>query len=167
VKASLLLRNRQRTCRVNLRYLHKVVCSFLQQHLKSKSYEVDIHLVDRSTITWLNETYLKHQGSTDVITFDYTEGNREWLGGELFVSMPEAVAQAVQFRTSWQSELVRYIVHGILHLSGFNDRTDRERLRMKKEEDRWMRRLRGSFDFGLLALAEAKTAKKIGRQLKG
>jgi rRNA maturation RNase YbeY len=140
---------------------------FLEQHLGSKPYELGIHLVDRPKITWLNETYLRHRGSTDVITFDYTEGDPEWFAGDLFVSMPEAVAQAAQFRTSWQSELVRYILHGILHLSGYNDGTDRERRQMKKEEDRWVRRLRATFDFGLLTSAKAKTAKEPGRTARG
>jgi probable rRNA maturation factor len=83
-----------------------------------------------------------------VITFDYHDAARpEWLGGEIFVCVPEAIAQAHRFRTDWQSEVVRYIVHGILHLLGYADHTPLARQRMKREEDRLVRRLASECNF--------------------
>ncbi|PYJ97280.1 MAG: hypothetical protein DME23_16275, partial [Verrucomicrobia bacterium] len=62
-----------------------------------------------------------------------------------------AVAQARRFRTTWQSELVRYLVHGVLHLRGYNDRQPKFRRVMKREEDRLVRELTRLFPLSKLA----------------
>ena len=118
----------------------------------------------------LNESFLHHRGSTDVITFDYTEavrGRTRWhlavaekklhakqqddrpalLHGEIFLCANEAVVQARRFRATWQSELVRYVVHGVLHLLGYDDRNRGARRKMKAAEERLVRQLAGEFDF--------------------
>ena len=84
------------------------------------------------------KSYLRHDGSTDVIAFDYAKiagqavqpvpktawtengqaGSLSALHGEIFICVDEAVLQARKFHTSWQSEIVRYLVHGVLHLLG-------------------------------------------------
>jgi probable rRNA maturation factor len=116
--------------------------------LGREEFELGIHLVGAATMIKVNETYLRHEGSTDVITFNYCDGSRpEWMGGEIFVCVPEAVSQALRFRTSWQSEVVRYIVHAVLHLSGHDDQTPGQRRKMKREENRLLKRL--SIDFSL------------------
>ena len=69
------------------------------------------------------------------------------LHGELFVCVDVAVAQARLFRVHWQSEVVRYIVHGILHLQGFDDRKPGPRRRMKRQEERLLKHLAGRFEF--------------------
>jgi rRNA maturation RNase YbeY len=85
----------------------------------------------------LNETFLKHAGATDVITFDYSDSaSPALLSGELFICVEEAVSQARRFRTTWPSELVRYLVHGVLHLRGYGDARPADRRKMKREEDR-------------------------------
>ena len=73
------------------------------------------------------------------------------LHGELFVCVDEAVAQAKQFRTTWQSEVVRYIVHGVLHLLGHDDLKPALRRKMKRAENRLVRRLAGRFSLAQLA----------------
>jgi probable rRNA maturation factor len=62
------------------------------------------------------------------------------------------VAQARRFHVHWQSELVRYIVHGLLHLQGFEDLDPAARRRMKRQEDRLLKHLAGRFDFDDLSL---------------
>ena len=62
------------------------------------------------------------------------------LHGEIFVCVDEAVLQARKFGTSWQSEIVRYIVHGVLHLLGFDDSSAGARRKMKREENRLVAR---------------------------
>jgi len=64
---------------------------------------------------------LRHAGATDVIAFDYSI-RASHLRGEIFICVDEALVQARRFRTTWQSESVRYVVHGVLHLLGFDDR---------------------------------------------
>jgi rRNA maturation RNase YbeY len=67
--------------------------------------------------------------------------------GELFVCLDEAVGQCRRFNTLWQSELVRYVVHGLLHLRGYDDRQPAARRQMKREEDRLLTQLAGRFPF--------------------
>jgi probable rRNA maturation factor len=118
------------------------------------SFELGLHLVGELEMTRLNETYLHHRGSTDVITFDYCEPNQtDFLMGEIFVCVPEAMTQARRFRTSWQKEVVRYAVHGVLHLCGYDDQAGRSRRKMKKEENRLLKRLAARFRVNLLGSA--------------
>ena len=97
-------------------------------------------------MTYLNEKFLKHQGSTDVLAFNYSEPERPTLVGEIFVCADEALIQAARFHASWQSELVRYIIHGALHLMGYDDHPQRLRRQMKLRENLVLRQLSGRFD---------------------
>jgi probable rRNA maturation factor len=109
--------------------------------LKIEEAELGINLVAAREMTLINETFLRHEGSTDVITFDYSNaecGVRSAelnLHGEIFVCVDEAVLQAIKFKTTWQSEIVRYLVHGVLHLLGHDDRHTAARRKMKREEN--------------------------------
>ncbi len=78
-------------------------------------------------------------------------GERRPLHGEIFVCLPEAMKQARRFRTTWQTELVRYLVHAILHLSGYDDRTPAKRRVMKRAEDKALRTLRTRYYFEKMA----------------
>jgi probable rRNA maturation factor len=156
-KRILALRNRQRLRRVDLRLLRRIARALLRKACADTPFDLAIHIVAAPEITRLNEEFLHHQGSTDVITFDYAEpaarpASPRWspapLHGEILVCMDEAICQARRFHTTWQSELVRYVVHGLLHLRGEDDRTARARRRMKAAEDALMRRLAREFDFG-------------------
>jgi probable rRNA maturation factor len=73
------------------------------------------------------------------------------LHGEIVICVDEALAQARRFRTPWQSELARYLVHGILHLRGFDDRRPAQRRKMKRAEDRFLRQLACRFDLRRLS----------------
>ena len=152
----LVIANRQRKRKINRRRLRQIV-SGLCAELGIPEITLGIHLVGASEMTRVNETFLRHAGSTDVITFDHSDpvtGLRPAtspLHGELFVCVDEAVLQAKQFRTRWQSEVVRYIVHGVLHLQGHDDRRAADRRRMKGEEDRLVRGLARRFSLAQLS----------------
>ncbi len=185
-RPALVLRNRQRARRVNLPLLRQIVATLLQHLLPDRLVDLGIHIVDAPEITRLNETFLHHLGTTDVITFDYatppdpcmpkvsstssstlshyttppdpgrarrrTRAPRSDCPappphGEIFVCLDEARSQARRFRTTWQRELVRYIIHGILHLLGYKDHAVSARQRMKRQEDRLLRHLAKGFDF--------------------
>jgi probable rRNA maturation factor len=75
------------------------------------------------------------------------------LHGELFVCVDEAVLQAKQFKTRWQSEIVRYIVHGVLHLRGHDDLEPDLRRKMKRAENRLVRALAKRFSLAQLSAA--------------
>jgi probable rRNA maturation factor len=72
------------------------------------------------------------------------------IHGELFICVDDAILQAKAFKTSWQSEVVRYIVHGVLHLLGHDDLKPALRRKMKREENRLVRLLAKRFLFAQL-----------------
>jgi probable rRNA maturation factor len=137
--------NRQRKRKINSRLLKKIVGTLLTE-LDIQETELGINLVAASEMALVNETFLQHKGSTDVITFNYsdkTEGT--FLRGEFFVCVDEAFLQARKYGTNWQSEVVRYIVHGVLHLLGHDDLKSNLRRKMKREENRLVRLLAKRF----------------------
>jgi probable rRNA maturation factor len=132
---TLCFRNRQRVCPIDVRLLRRMVRHALTHHFRAGSYELCLHLVEAKEMARINEKFLQHIGPTDVITFSDMEG-RAGLHGEIFICPAVAVAHAKEFRTSWQEEIVRYAIHGLLHLQGHDDRSPVARKAMKREEDR-------------------------------
>ena len=147
--------NRQRTKKINTRLLKQIVGDLFAES-KIEQADLGIHLVAAPEMTRLNEKFLRHAGPTDVITFDYSTprpqipGPGRLLHGEIFVCVDEAVLQARRFGTSWQSEVVRYIVHGILHLLGFDDSNADVRRKMRREENRRLRAIARRFPLSKL-----------------
>lgn len=82
----------------------------------------------------VNRQYLHHDYYTDIITFDYTEGDR--ISGDLFISLDTVHTNAGKFNTPYETELHRVIIHGILHLCGINDKGPGEREIMEAAENR-------------------------------
>lgn len=88
---------------------------------------------DDEKILEVNRQFLNHDYYTDIITFDYTAGKR--IGGDMFISLDTVRTNAVQFGATYDSELLRVIIHGILHLCGINDKGPGEREIMEAEEN--------------------------------
>ena len=82
----------------------------------------------------VNREYLQHDYYTDIITFDYTEG--DLIGGDLFISLDTVKSNSEQFATEYDEELHRTIIHGILHLCGINDKGPGEREIMEAAENK-------------------------------
>lgn len=82
----------------------------------------------------VNREYLQHDYYTDIITFDYCEGNT--LSGDLFISLDTVKTNAEEFKTNYEEELHRTIIHGILHLCGINDKGEGEREIMEAAENK-------------------------------
>ena len=82
----------------------------------------------------VNREYLQHDYYTDIITFDYTEG--DVISGDLFISLDTVHTNAEQVGTAYDEELHRVIIHGILHLCGINDKGPGEREIMEAAENR-------------------------------
>ncbi len=117
---NVVIANRQRTKKINARLLKQIVAGLFAE-LKITEAELGINLVGAKEMVKVNWQFLQHKGSTDVITFSYKKPELK-LHGELFICVEEAVLQAKSFKTIWQSEVVRYVIHGILHLRGYDDR---------------------------------------------
>lgn len=82
----------------------------------------------------VNREFLKHDYYTDIITFDYTDGNK--ISGDLFISLDTVKTNAETFHTPYNEELHRTIIHGILHLCGINDKGPGEREIMEENENK-------------------------------
>lgn len=150
---SVALRSHLRRPLVDLRLLRKITRHLLQTCAPAR-WELGLHLVDGPKMARLNETYLQHSGPTDVITFDYSETPRcspaDPVHGEIFICLDVARRQALEFHTTWPAELVRYLVHGVLHLLGHDDLDPVSRRKMKREENRLTRALAAEFSFASL-----------------
>lgn len=88
---------------------------------------------DDERILEVNREYLQHDYYTDIITFDYTEGDT--ISGDLFISLDTVKTNSEQFGTEYDEELHRTIIHGILHLCGINDKGPGERAIMEAAEN--------------------------------
>ncbi len=155
--------NRQRTRKIHSRLLKRIAAELLAG-LKIKHAELEITLLAAPEMTCLNESFLRHEGPTDVIAFDYRGDAPPGtppppaLRGEIFICVDEAVLQAKKFKTRWQSEIVRYLVHGVLHLLGYDDSRAPARRAMRREENRWLRGLTRRFSLAHLAGATKLSA---------
>ena len=88
---------------------------------------------DDAKILEVNRQYLQHDYYTDIITFDYCEGNT--LHGDIFVSLDTVRSNAAEFGATFNNELHRILIHGILHLCGINDKGPGERELMEEAEN--------------------------------
>lgn len=137
----LRLFNRQRSRLLDLHQLRRMTLHLLADLLKARQFDLVIQFVGSKKMARFNERYLRHLGTTDVITLDYSDGTADQVVGEIFICVDEACAQAKLFRTSWRAEVLRYIVHGVLHLRGHDDLRPAARRRMKREEDLLLKKL--------------------------
>lgn len=102
--------------------------------------EVQINFLDENQILELNKEYLQHDYNTDIITFNYS-GDNHILEGEIFISVDDAAYNAGLYEVSRNSEILRLIIHGFLHLLGYDDITPEEKKIQKEHEDRLVDKL--------------------------
>ena len=101
---------------------------------------LSIAVVSDKAIRQLNRRYLQHDYATDVISFLLDSGSG-CLDGEIIVSVDTAAAQAPEFDSTTQDELLLYVIHGTLHLVGFDDTTPTARKKMQARQRRYLGRL--------------------------
>jgi rRNA maturation RNase YbeY len=99
-----------------------------------KTGEIGYLFCSDEKILEFNRTYLQHNYFTDVITFDYTEGER--IAGDIVISIHTVLKNAGEENEPFVKELYRVIIHGVLHLCGLNDKTEREQAEMRQAEDK-------------------------------
>ena len=98
--------------------------------------QINIIFCSDNYILDVNQQYLQHDYFTDIITFDYCEGDR--LSGDLFISVDTVRENSVEYGTEFDDELNRVIVHGVLHLIGYDDHNDSDIAEMRKKEDYYL-----------------------------
>ena len=101
-----------------------------------KIADISIIFCSDNYILDVNQKYLQHDYFTDIITFDYCEGDR--LSGDLFISVDSVRENAVEYGTEFSEELYRVIVHGVLHLIGYDDHNDEDIAMMRKKENYYL-----------------------------
>lgn len=87
----------------------------------------------------LNVEYLNHDTLTDIISFDYTVG--KVIQGEIFISLDRVKENASDFKVSFENELSRVMIHGVLHYCGYKDKSEADKLLMRSKEDFYLRLL--------------------------
>ncbi len=95
--------------------------------------EIAYIFCDDEKIIEINRQYLNHDYYTDIITFDYSEGDK--ISGDIFISLDTVKSNSETFGTDYYDELSRVIIHGVLHLCGFKDKTEDEEKKMRELEN--------------------------------
>ena len=98
--------------------------------------QINIIFCSDNYILDVNQQFLQHDYFTDIITFDYCEG--DVLSGDLFISVDTVRDNAIEYGTEFEDELNRVIVHGVLHLIGYDDHCDEDITQMRKKEDYYL-----------------------------
>ena len=109
------------------------------EHLNFKLGNISVIFCSDDYLLSLNKKHLNHNYYTDVITFNYCSDKT--ISGDIFVSVDRVRAFSIDTNTSFLSEINRVIVHGVLHLCGFDDKKPDEILRMRKLEDLYLTKL--------------------------
>ncbi|MEC8967879.1 MAG: rRNA maturation RNase YbeY [Bacteroidota bacterium] len=109
------------------------------EHLNFKLGNISVIFCSDDYLLSLNKKHLNHNYYTDVITFNYC--SNKTISGDIFVSVDRVRAFSIDTNTSFLSEINRVIVHGVLHLCGFDDKKPDEILRMRKLEDLYLTKL--------------------------
>jgi len=99
-----------------------------------KTGDITYIFCSEEKILEINLQYLNHDYFTDIITFDYSEKNV--ISGDIFISPETLKTNAIQFNVTYEEELLRIIIHGILHLCGQDDKTPESKLQMTAKEDK-------------------------------
>ena len=95
---------------------------------------INIIFTSNDYLLSVNQEYLNHNYNTDVITFEYNE--EKLISGDIFVSVEQVKINAESFNNSFEDELNRVVIHGVLHLLGFKDATEDEKKEIRREEDK-------------------------------
>jgi probable rRNA maturation factor len=103
--------------------------------------EISLAFVDNATIHQLNKRYLNHDEPTDVLSFPLGEPHAGKLSGELVIGAEVAQAQAAERGHDVQAELALYVIHGLLHLCGLDDKSDETAAAMRRRERHYLREL--------------------------
>jgi len=106
----------------------------VRHHLQIEIETLTVNFISNNELLEINKKYLNHDFYTDIITFNYS-GNHKLIDGEIFISYENALENAKKYRVKFSDELGRLIIHGILHLTGLNDKSKTEKIFMRKKEN--------------------------------
>jgi len=104
--------------------------------------DLNFILTSKFRVRKINREFLKHNYYTDVIAFGYSEN--KVIQGEVYMSLETIKENSINYKVSLNNEIVRVMIHGTLHLCGYEDGNETERLEMREQEDYWLRVLERS-----------------------
>jgi probable rRNA maturation factor len=106
---------------------------------KEKKLTGDINYIflNDEALLKMNQEYLQHNTFTDIITFDYSENKK--ISGDIFISVERVEENARKFRVDFEEELKRVMIHGVLHLCGYKDKSKKDAEMMRKKENNALR----------------------------
>lgn len=119
--------------------LHEVIA-------KEKKISGDLNYIitNDEDLRKINVQFLEHDYFTDVITFNYNDNTM--INGEIYISLDSVKENALNYNVSLNEELKRVMIHGVLHLVGYDDKTDVQKAEMKNQEDLWLDSLKRKCD---------------------
>ena len=138
VTITIHITNRQKSLPIDRRRIRHVVHTILRD-AKIARAEISIAVVDDPTIARLHQQFLDDPEPTDVLSF-VLERSERCLEGEVVVSAETALACATKYKSTPQDELLRYVIHGALHLLGYDDAAPRQRAAMRKRERKYLQK---------------------------
>lgn len=97
--------------------------------------ELNYIFVDDDSLLEINKQFLAHETFTDIITFDNNDDDDDYIEGDIFISVERVKENAVTFDVEFDEELYRVISHGLLHLCGYGDKSESEKLTMRQKEN--------------------------------
>ena len=123
------------TPKIETSHFEEITSKILQEHSRNVE-KITIIFCSDEYLLRLNKEYLSHDYYTDIITFEYS--NKTEYSGDLFISLDRVEENAKIFHKTYENELYRVMLHGILHLVGYNDKTEREKQQMKEKENNYL-----------------------------
>lgn len=115
----------------------KKVIAHIEERESCRFRFIEVAFVNRKKILEINRKYLDHNEITDIITFPYEE-DISLLEGTLYCCAEQIKKQSREYDTSFENEILRVVIHGLLHLAGYDDSTDAEREKMRNLETTYM-----------------------------
>ncbi len=115
------------------------ITHWIESAISSEGYqpgEINYIFCDDDCLLDKNIKYLKHNTLTDIISFDYREGNT--LNGDIFISIDRVKENARDLGHLFEDELCRVMIHGVLHYCGYQDKTEKEQIEMTTKEDYYL-----------------------------
>lgn len=135
IKSSILISNFHPSLKAP--FTHRYLESEIAKVFKGEKTSVDtlcVNLVEKKDIRRINKKYLKHDYFTDIITFPYVE-EKGHISGEIFMCLNVIKENSKIYRTSYRNEFRRVLIHGCLHLAGYNDSNSKERELIREKEN--------------------------------
>lgn len=121
---------------INIDEINKIIFKIVEEE-KKKLGEIEINIVGESELLEINKKYLNHNYHTDIITFDESFINT--IAGSLYISYDYVNESAKKLNIVFRKEIFRIIIHGILHLCGYNDDTIEAKDQMTNREDHYLK----------------------------